>query len=73
VEQGTVKWFDPARGFGFINPDGNGDSIFVHFSKIVMDGFKTLQQNEPVEFQIEQTEKGFQAINVVPKTQAATK
>jgi cold shock protein len=67
VESGKVKWFSSEKGFGFINLDGNNDSIFVHFSHIQMDGYKTLQQNEPVDFQIEQTPKGFQAVNVIPK------
>jgi CspA family cold shock protein len=76
VEQGTVKWFDNSRGYGRIRTNlGGEDSVFVHFSKIQMEGYKSLVQNEEVLFEIEQTEKGFQAINVVPKrlAQAATK
>lgn len=66
-ETGRVKWFNPSKGFGFINLDGSNDSIFVHFSNINIEGFKTLDQDAEVTFEIEQTPKGLTAVNVVSK------
>lgn len=60
---GTVKWFNDAKGFGFIEQEGGGD-VFVHFSAIEMDGFKTLTQGEPVSFTVIEGPKGPQAQNV---------
>jgi CspA family cold shock protein len=62
-EQGFVKWFSPVKGYGFIERI-DGTDIFVHFSNIVADGFKTLNENQEVEFSVENTEKGIQAIEV---------
>jgi CspA family cold shock protein len=62
--QGTVKWFNSSKGYGFIAHDG-GKDVFVHFSAIQMDGYKTLSEGEKVEFSIEDSPKGPQAINVV--------
>jgi CspA family cold shock protein len=63
--RGTVKWFDSKKGYGFITME-NGEDIFVHWSAIQMDGFKTLRENEPVEFDVQQGTKGPQAVNVRP-------
>ncbi len=60
---GTVKWFDARKGYGFIQQD-NGDDIFVHFSNITMDGFKTLNEGDEVEFDIVEGEKGLHASKV---------
>ena len=61
--KGTVKWFNPEKGFGFIEPE-SGEDVFVHFSSIVTDGFKTLEKGQKVEFEIIQGERGLQANNV---------
>lgn len=61
---GTVKWFNDAKGFGFIEPDGGGSDIFAHFSAITMDGFKTLKQGSRVSFEIQQGPKGQLAQNI---------
>ena len=61
--QGTVKWFNNAKGYGFIGRD-NGPDLFVHYSAIVEDGYKTLQEGDKVEFEVTQGNKGPQAANV---------
>jgi len=63
MERGTVKWFNNAKGYGFINRE-SGQDLFVHFKSIVGEGYKSLKQGETVEFDVEQGEKGLQAINV---------
>ncbi len=60
---GTVKWFNAAKGYGFIGREG-GKDVFVHFSAIQMDGYKVLNEGEQVEFSIEDSAKGPQAVNV---------
>jgi CspA family cold shock protein len=62
--QGTVKWFNESKGFGFIKPE-NGPDVFAHFSAIEGSGFKTLTEGQQVEFNITQGEKGPQAENIV--------
>jgi CspA family cold shock protein len=61
---GTVKWFNAAKGYGFIAREG-GKDVFVHFSAVQMDGYKALNEGEQVEFSIEDSPKGPQAVNVV--------
>ena len=61
---GKVKWFNDAKGFGFITPDGGGEDLFAHFSAINSSGFKTLKENQAVTFDIVQGPKGKQASNI---------
>ncbi len=61
---GTVKWFNDSKGFGFITPDQGGDDLFAHFSEIRSNGFKSLQENQKVSFEITQGQKGKQASNI---------
>ena len=63
MEKGTVKWFNNTKGYGFITREA-GDDLFVHFKSISGDGYKSLKQGETVEFDVEQGEKGLQAVNV---------
>ena len=63
---GTVKWFNDAKGYGFITPDDGGEDLFAHFSAINMDGFKTLKQGQRVTFDLKEGEKGKQADNIKP-------
>ncbi len=65
AEQGVVKWFNESKGYGFIERSSGGD-VFVHFSAIQGDGYRTLEDGSEVEFDVEQGPKGLQAINVVP-------
>ena len=64
METGIVKWFNDAKGFGFITPDGGGDDLFAHFSEIKADGFKSLQENQRVSFNVTTGPKGKQAANI---------
>lgn len=64
---GTVKWFNDAKGFGFIEPEGGGEDVFAHFSAIQMEGFRTLKQGGKVSFELVQGPKGRLAQNICPQ------
>jgi len=63
---GTVKWFNDAKGFGFITPDQGGEDLFAHFSAINAAGFKSLQEGQKVSFDVTEGQKGKQASNIKP-------
>ena len=62
--QGTVKWFDTDKGFGFISQE-NGTDVFVHFSQIKSNGFKSLEDGQKVQFDVEQGQRGLQAVDII--------
>lgn len=64
---GIVKWFNDAKGFGFITPDAGGEDLFAHFSAIKGEGFKTLKENQRVSFEVATGPKGKQAANILPE------
>lgn len=64
MRNGTVKWFNETKGYGFIAPTDGGDDLFVHFSALKGDGFRTLQEGQHVTFEVERGPKGLQAIEV---------
>ena len=66
MASGTVKWFNDSKGFGFITPDQGGEDLFVHFSAIQGNGFKTLKEGQKVTFEVTRGAKGQQASNVIP-------
>ncbi|MBW3657922.1 MAG: cold-shock protein [Actinobacteria bacterium] len=66
MPQGTVKWFNADKGFGFIQPDEGGEDLFVHFSAIQTQGYKSLDEGQKVTFEVGQGQKGPQAQNVAP-------
>jgi CspA family cold shock protein len=66
MNAGTVKWFNDAKGFGFITPDGGGKDLFAHFSEIQDAGFKSLKENQRVTFDVKMGPKGEQATNIRP-------
>ncbi len=66
MAQGTVKWFNAEKGFGFIAQEDGGDDVFVHYSAIQSQGYKSLEENQKVEFDVVQSPKGPQAENVHP-------
>jgi CspA family cold shock protein len=68
---GTVKWFNDAKGFGFIEPEGGGEDVFAHFSAIQMEGFRTLKQGGKVSYDLVQGPKGQLAQNICPVDAAA--
>jgi cold shock protein len=66
METGIVKWFNDAKGFGFITPDAGGEDLFAHFSEIRVEGFKTLKETQRVSFEVKMGPKGKQAANIKP-------
>jgi cold shock protein len=64
MAQGTVKWFNGEKGFGFIAPDDGSKDVFVHYSEVQGSGFRTLEENQRVQFEVEQGPKGPQAVGV---------
>jgi CspA family cold shock protein len=66
MARGTVKWFNEKKGFGFITPDDGSEELFIHHSNIAGEGFKTLQEGQPVEYNRGQGRKGPEATNVTP-------
>ncbi|MDF0535260.1 cold shock domain-containing protein CspD [Shewanella yunxiaonensis] len=66
MASGTVKWFNNAKGFGFICPDEGGEDVFAHYSTIDMDGYRTLKAGQPVEFEVEKGPKGMHASSISP-------
>jgi CspA family cold shock protein len=66
MSTGTVKWFNDAKGYGFIGQDDGGEDLFVHFSSISGNGYRSLREGQPVQYDIQQGRKGLEAINVVP-------
>ena len=67
TKQGTVKWFNNAKGYGFITPSEGGADLFVHMSNIEMEGYKTLADNQEVDYQVGESDRGAVATNVTPK------
>lgn len=63
---GTVKWFNNAKGYGFIVADEGGEDLFAHYSAIHMDGYKTLKAGQPVSFEVTQGDKGLHAVSIAP-------
>ena len=61
---GTVKWFNNAKGYGFVVPESGGDDIFVHYSSIQMDGYRTLRAGQPISFDVKEGPKGLHAVNI---------
>ncbi|AXQ27689.1 cold-shock protein [Solimonas sp. K1W22B-7] len=66
VSNGTVKWFNEAKGFGFITPEGGGEDLFAHFREIQGSGFKTLKEGQRVQFEVRRGPKGLQAAAIKP-------
>ncbi|TCK21267.1 cold-shock protein [Pseudonocardia endophytica] len=66
MPQGTVKWFNAEKGYGFITPEGGGADLFVHFSAIQASGYRSLEEGQSVTFEVTQGQKGPQASDVVP-------
>ena len=71
MSEGVVKWFSDAKGIGFIQPDEGGADVFVHFSAIVMDGFKTVRPGQRVRYELMSGPKGAYAANIQPLSAAA--
>ncbi len=72
MPKGTVKWFNNAKGYGFILPEEGENDIFAHFSAITMDGYKTLKAGQEVTFDVIEGEKGLHATNIIPAAKLVT-
>ncbi|WP_339801541.1 cold shock domain-containing protein [uncultured Marinobacter sp.] len=72
MPKGKVKWFNNAKGYGFIIEEGCSDDLFAHFSSVQMEGYKTLKAGQPVTFEKKPGDKGIHAVNIVPDTQSAS-
>ena len=72
MPSGTVKWFNDAKGFGFIQPDGGGPDAFAHFSAIAMEGFKSLKEGARVTFELSDGPKGPMAVNIQSESGTST-
>ncbi len=68
MNKGVVKWFNNTKGFGFIQPEEGNEDVFVHYSAIQAEGFRTLDEGQPVNYEAERGPKGLQAVAVVPLT-----
>jgi len=66
MSRGKIKWFNDQKGFGFISDEKSGEDVFVHFSAVEMDGFKTLKEGQAVEYEAERSDKGMKAKRVIP-------
>jgi CspA family cold shock protein len=66
TKTGTVKWFNDSKGYGFIAPDGGGQDLFAHFREIRGDGFRSLTENQRVQFEVAAGPRGEQAANIIP-------
>lgn len=69
MPRGKVKWFNNAKGYGFIIEEGCSDDLFAHFSSVQMEGYKTLKAGQPVTFEKKPSDKGIHAVNIVPEEQ----
>lgn len=72
MPKGKVKWFNNAKGYGFIIEEGCSDDLFAHFSSVQMEGYKTLKAGQPVSFDKKPGDKGTHAVNIVPDTEAVS-
>lgn len=70
MPRGKVKWFNNAKGYGFIIEEGCSDDLFAHFSSVQMEGYKTLKAGQPVTFEKKPSDKGIHAVNIVPEEQS---
>lgn len=73
MPRGKVKWFNNAKGYGFIIEEGCSDDLFAHFSSVQMEGYKTLKAGQPVTFDKKPSDKGVHAVNIVPEPQSSAR